>query len=184
MRKTRRRRRAGPQDGGDHLRATSANAPCPQAPIITDASFTQCTMCLEPFQYRETLWRLQRGHCFHALCWDRHAQGYVDRAIPGGANEAPCAVCRGPGLIVAHFPHAGQREGYAAEVRAQHEDALANANELRRLREELQAVQAAQARVADAGPPAFFPLSFFGTCWASTARCGATRYRASGRRDS
>ena len=99
-----------------------------------------------------SLWRLQCGHCFHALCWDRHAQSYIDRALPGGANEAPCGVCRGPGLVVAHFPYAGHHEGYAAQIQSSQEASLANAAELRRLREEVQALQSLQAAQASAPP--------------------------------
>eukprot|EP00959_Pyramimonas_sp_CCMP1952_P362776 7597022-Pyramimonas_sp.AAC.1 len=64
----------------------------------------------------EKVWRLQCGHTFHAQCWDRVAHAHVDGQLAGkmegSATEAPCAVCRGVGLITAEFhcPPAGDQE--------------------------------------------------------------------------
>eukprot|EP00959_Pyramimonas_sp_CCMP1952_P217774 4554509-Pyramimonas_sp.AAC.1 len=91
----------------------------------------------------DRVWRIQRGHIFHAQCWDRVAHAHVDRQLAGNlegsAPEAPCAICRGVGLITAeiHYALAGDQESLD-----HHEGILRGANELRDLREELNRVTA------------------------------------------
>eukprot|EP00959_Pyramimonas_sp_CCMP1952_P063714 1331189-Pyramimonas_sp.AAC.1 len=78
--------------------------------IISDGDFNKCAICLGHFVHRDKVWRLQRGHIFHAQCLDRAAHAHVDRHLDwnmeGSANEAPCAICRGAGAIAAEFHYA------------------------------------------------------------------------------
>eukprot|EP00959_Pyramimonas_sp_CCMP1952_P009667 201838-Pyramimonas_sp.AAC.1 len=66
----------------------------------------------------DKFWRLQCGHIFHAQCWGRVVHAHVDRQVAGNmegfAREAPCAICRGVGLITAEFHHAlaGDQEAH------------------------------------------------------------------------
>eukprot|EP00959_Pyramimonas_sp_CCMP1952_P075475 1577391-Pyramimonas_sp.AAC.1 len=82
----------------------------------------------------DKVWSLQCGHIFHAQCWGRVAHAHVDRHlagnIEGSATEAPCAICRGFGLITAgfHSALAGDQGSFN-----RHEDILRGANELRDL---------------------------------------------------
>eukprot|EP00959_Pyramimonas_sp_CCMP1952_P105309 2201319-Pyramimonas_sp.AAC.1 len=66
-------------------------------PIISDGDFNKCAICLDHFMN-------------HAQCWDRVAHAHVDRELAGNmegsATEAPCAICRGAGLISAEFHYA------------------------------------------------------------------------------
>eukprot|EP00959_Pyramimonas_sp_CCMP1952_P454366 9469792-Pyramimonas_sp.AAC.1 len=65
--------------------------------------------------------------------------------MKGSASEAPCAICRGVGLITAEFhcALAGDQEPLY-----RHEDILRGANELRDLREELNRVTAMMTATA------------------------------------
>ena len=131
----------------------------PQAPIITifDGDFRQCAICLEPFRYDDMLWRLQCGHTFHKDCWDRAAHTHVERQNGGDANEAPCAVCRGTGTIVAEFRWvlAGQPAEMDTHSLLREAQAMRSADEIRDLREELmRATAQIQALANSAGQPA------------------------------
>eukprot|EP00959_Pyramimonas_sp_CCMP1952_P058413 1220199-Pyramimonas_sp.AAC.1 len=55
--------------------------PSATPPIINDGDFTKCEICLEESAYRDEAWRPQRGHIFHAICWDRVAQAHVGRQL-------------------------------------------------------------------------------------------------------
>eukprot|EP00959_Pyramimonas_sp_CCMP1952_P158702 3319543-Pyramimonas_sp.AAC.1 len=59
--------------------------------------------------------------------------------MEGSASEAPCAICRGGGLITAEFHYALAGDQDALD---RHEDTLRGANELRDLREGLNHVTA------------------------------------------
>ena len=125
----------------------------PQAPSVTimDTDFRQCVICLEQFRNDEVIWRLQCGHTFHKDCWNNVAHTHVQRQNRGDHIEAPCAVCRGTGTIVAEFTWvlAGQP---ANDVDRQ---AMHSANELRDLREELQRATAQiEVLASSAGQPA------------------------------
>ena len=96
---------------------------------------------------------LQCGHTFHKECWDRVARTHVERLRDGDLNEAPCAVCRGTGTIVAEYRWAlaGQPADAAvavmdeqAAIREQNASvqAMRSADEIRGLREELSRVTA------------------------------------------
>eukprot|EP00959_Pyramimonas_sp_CCMP1952_P287452 6012024-Pyramimonas_sp.AAC.1 len=56
------------------------------------------------------VWRPQCGHTFHAQCCDRVVHAPADTQLignmEGSASEAPCAFCRGVGLITAEFHYA------------------------------------------------------------------------------
>eukprot|EP00959_Pyramimonas_sp_CCMP1952_P250486 5235614-Pyramimonas_sp.AAC.1 len=75
--------------------------PSAMPPIISDCDLTKCTICLEEFLYHDKVWRLQCGHILHAQCWGRVAHARVGRQLEGAPSEAPCAICRGVGLIAA-----------------------------------------------------------------------------------
>eukprot|EP00959_Pyramimonas_sp_CCMP1952_P179863 3760867-Pyramimonas_sp.AAC.1 len=66
--------------------------------------------------------------------------------MEGSACEAPCAICRGVGLITAEFHYALAGD---QEAQDRHEDILQRANELRDLREELKRVTAMLTSTAD-----------------------------------
>ena len=83
-------------------------------PIVRDVEFTQCPVCLQEFQHRDIMWRLQCGHQYHKDCWERNSRTHIHNGIRGAPNEAPCAVCRGVGIIVAEYPYAGTHEPEAA----------------------------------------------------------------------
>eukprot|EP00959_Pyramimonas_sp_CCMP1952_P258526 5403949-Pyramimonas_sp.AAC.1 len=70
-------------------------------PIIGDCDFTKCAICLEEFAHQGKVSRLECGHLFHAQCWDRVARARVERQLGCAPGEAPCAICRGAGLITA-----------------------------------------------------------------------------------
>eukprot|EP00959_Pyramimonas_sp_CCMP1952_P346325 7253334-Pyramimonas_sp.AAC.1 len=124
--------------------------PAATPPIISDGDFSKCAICLDLFMNHDKIWPLQCGHIFHAQCWDRVVQAHVDRQVAGimegSACEAPCAVCRGVGFIVAAFhcaPAGGQ------ETHDRHEDVLQRANDLTDLREELNRVTAMMTSTAE-----------------------------------
>eukprot|EP00959_Pyramimonas_sp_CCMP1952_P363450 7611146-Pyramimonas_sp.AAC.1 len=35
-------------------------------PIISDGDFNECAICLDHVMHHDKVWRLQRGHIFHA----------------------------------------------------------------------------------------------------------------------
>eukprot|EP00959_Pyramimonas_sp_CCMP1952_P383524 8036858-Pyramimonas_sp.AAC.1 len=86
----------------------------------------------------DKVWRLPCGRIFHAQCWEGVVHARVDRQLAGNmegsASEAPCAMCRGVGLIIAEFYYglAGDQESLNHR-----EDIIRRAVELRDLREEL-----------------------------------------------
>eukprot|EP00959_Pyramimonas_sp_CCMP1952_P232834 4866161-Pyramimonas_sp.AAC.1 len=49
------------------------------------------------------MWGLQ---C-RAECWGRNARVHASRGRSGAGVGAPCAACRGPGIIVAEYLYAG-----------------------------------------------------------------------------
>eukprot|EP00959_Pyramimonas_sp_CCMP1952_P319320 6681890-Pyramimonas_sp.AAC.1 len=107
--------------------------------IIIDGDFNKCARCQDHFMNRDKVWRLQRGHIFHAQCWDRVSRAHVDRQLAenmeGSATErGPCPICRGVGLITAEFHYALARDQESLD---RHGDILRGANELRDLRGEL-----------------------------------------------
>eukprot|EP00959_Pyramimonas_sp_CCMP1952_P297227 6218289-Pyramimonas_sp.AAC.1 len=83
-------------------------------------------------------WGLQRGQIFHAQCWGRVARAHVDRQLAGTtegtATVAPCAICRGVGLITAEFDYALTGDQDAAN---RHVEILRGDIERRGPREEL-----------------------------------------------
>eukprot|EP00959_Pyramimonas_sp_CCMP1952_P006446 134843-Pyramimonas_sp.AAC.1 len=66
-----------------------------------------------------------------AHCWGRVARARVDRQLEGAPNEAPCAICRGVGLIAAEFHDALAGEHDAVD---RQEEILYGANEFRDFR--------------------------------------------------
>eukprot|EP00959_Pyramimonas_sp_CCMP1952_P342188 7168814-Pyramimonas_sp.AAC.1 len=78
--------------------------------------------------------------------------------MEGSACEAPCAICRGVGLIAAEFhcAHAGDQETHD-----RHAGILRRANELKDLREELNRVTAMMTSTAETSTttPAGIPAS-------------------------
>eukprot|EP00959_Pyramimonas_sp_CCMP1952_P066858 1395916-Pyramimonas_sp.AAC.1 len=78
--------------------------------------------------------------------------------MAGSAREAPCAICRGVGLITAefHYALAGDQESLN-----RHEDILRRANELRDLRKELNRATAMMTSTAaiSTTTPAGLPAS-------------------------
>eukprot|EP00959_Pyramimonas_sp_CCMP1952_P167333 3497135-Pyramimonas_sp.AAC.1 len=83
----------------------SAIRPSATPPTISDGDFNKCAICRDHFMHHDEVWRLQRGHIFHAQCWERGARAHVDRQLAGNmegtATEAPCVICRGAGRITA-----------------------------------------------------------------------------------
>eukprot|EP00959_Pyramimonas_sp_CCMP1952_P244034 5101143-Pyramimonas_sp.AAC.1 len=75
------------------------------------------------------LWRLPRGHRFHATCWDRAARVHLG-SNRNGAPDAPRAVCLAVGVGIALCPYAGHRDSEAAD-----NTSFNNATEMRDLRE-------------------------------------------------
>eukprot|EP00959_Pyramimonas_sp_CCMP1952_P415748 8711152-Pyramimonas_sp.AAC.1 len=65
--------------------------------------------------------------------------------MEGSATEAPCAICRGVGLITAefHYALAGDQESLD-----RHEDILRGANEFRDIRAELNRITAMMTNTA------------------------------------
>eukprot|EP00959_Pyramimonas_sp_CCMP1952_P226726 4740580-Pyramimonas_sp.AAC.1 len=87
------------------LERQTRTRPSATPPVISVGSCSKCAICLDQFIHYDKFWRLQCGHRFHAQCWDRVARAHVDRqlagTVEGAATEAPCAICRGVGLIAA-----------------------------------------------------------------------------------
>eukprot|EP00959_Pyramimonas_sp_CCMP1952_P142657 2986712-Pyramimonas_sp.AAC.1 len=127
--------------------------PAATPPIISDGGFSKCAICPDLFVNRDKIWRLQRGHIFHAQCWDRVV---TPMWIGSWLETWRVPRARPPVLYEFHCALAGDQESFNRL-----EDILQRANELRDLREELNLVAAMMTSIAaiSATTPAGIPAS-------------------------
>ena len=64
-------------------------------------------VCLEQFAYGADAWGLQRNRTFHSYCWGNAVRTHVKHQRRDAPTEPLCAVCRGPGPVVAACKYAG-----------------------------------------------------------------------------
>eukprot|EP00959_Pyramimonas_sp_CCMP1952_P267493 5592975-Pyramimonas_sp.AAC.1 len=81
--------------------------PNSEASVVSDISFTQCAVCLESFALREKMWGLPCGRQCRAEYCGRNARAQASRGRAGAHVEAPCVMCREPGINVAEHPYVG-----------------------------------------------------------------------------
>ena len=100
-------------------------------PVVRyDGMEDACAICLEAYNPREKVVRLQCNHSFHEECWADHVQSYVTNPQyrrHGDPDEPTCGICRAPGYITAIFPWVGTPH-----------DPVQSAREIRELREQLE----------------------------------------------